>query len=184
MISGGDAPAGGIEFTFVSGGDANGLIYWLGTNDGARAFANPATAAETDYPITNDASGTAAGSPDDTTDRVSGAWGGTNANGNWIVWSLAAGTSLLVQDVTIMSDGSGQYPKNFVIEGSNDLATWTVLYTRSSNVNAPNAWSLLDLSANTESYRHFRFRVTGLNSFGNAFTQRLREVDFYGTYSV
>lgn len=175
---------GGLNFVHESGGDANGLLYWLGTNDGARAFANPSTDPGTEYPVTIDASSTAGGAATDTTDRATTAWLSSNSNNQWVRWKLALGTGLVVKGIDVQNHSNSNYHlKNFVLEGSNDGSSWTLLASNNTTW-ALGAWKYFDLSGNTESYRYFRLRTTGYAGGGSFYLQYVRDVELYGQYSV
>ena len=72
-------------------------------------------------------------------------------------------------------------PKDWTLEGSNDLATWVVLDTRSSIT----GWAANELKAYTlaspVSYRHYRLRVTAGQASGGGINMRVQELELYAT---
>jgi hypothetical protein len=176
--------------THVSDGDANGIIFYLGSNGGTTAFTNPATTGAVN-PI---ASTTSTGTPPLLTDRQASLWNTADAGNSWVAWDFANNTISLSKYTLRNRSGAGHFPRNWVLEGTNSIsafsvaglnaATWTSIDTRvsDSSLLAPSDYYTITINGSTASYRYIRLRQTGLNSNSANFLC-LGEIEFYGVLS-
>lgn len=179
--------------TFVSNGDTNGMLSWLGTRQGTAAWVNPAARGwviarqSTMFP----ASGPTWMASDRSTANVVHS---TDGVGNWVSWDLGVDTSLEINHYSIRnrSDFEGHHLRNWVLEGTNDTAaitnpaaaTWTVLKTHTAETAlTAGVWRNWAVTPPGVSYRHFRVRNTGTDSTGNNYLT-FGEIEFYGTATV
>jgi hypothetical protein len=177
----------GLVFTYVSDGDTNGLVYYLGTAELTTAFANPqvngymnAFAASTfsGYPITN------------TTDRQISEYDSDGTLPAWCVYDFID-KSIAVTKYTLRnrSLNTSLLLTNWVLEGSNSLsaltvaganaATWTTIDTRNNDTTftfVNQYYTITPNASSTASYRYLRLRMVGTSNpyliFG--------EIEFYG----
>ena len=183
---------GGTSLTYVSDGDANGLIYFLGTNSLTSAFSNPVTNGAI---LVAASSTTSATPPDVLTNRVSDGWFSTDSVNSWVAWDLNRMISISKYTIRNRPDPD-RSPQNWILEGTNTIsaftlsglnaATWTPIDTRTNDATLTTAAQYYTLTANgsTASYRYLRMRNFGNNSRGpadNYFT--LNEIEFYGLIS-
>ena len=180
--------------TYSSDGDANGVLYYLGTNLGADTFSNPGTSPRSQVVEVRDVDG--AGTGVDLSDRgTAETFGGSSANG-WAAVDLGAGRSMIVAKYSMRNRVSDGYRamRNWKLQGSNDAvsnsvsdlaaATWADLDVRvadSSMTAVAGAWASYDVSGTPPAYRWLRILQNGLNSYGdNLFF--INEWEFYGTF--
>jgi len=86
----------------------------------------------------------------------------------WIAFQFPNDASYAIQTYTVTSanDRPARDPKNWRLEGSNDLTTWTVLDTRADQTFAQRFQTNTYSFPNTTAYRAYRFFVTGNNGEG------------------
>ena len=104
-----------------------------------------------------------------------------NQPDQWICYDFKH-QSVSPTSYSVRSCGS-QYPKNWVIEVSNDGSSWTEIDRRSNNDDLNNSYNSANFKiANvpSESYRFFRLRQTGKNSQSYD-TLRLAGLEIFGT---
>jgi F5/8 type C domain len=186
----------GVTLTYVSNGDSNGLIYYLGTSGLTTTFANPVPAG-----LTILASSSYVGtSPDALTNRDTTLWASANTPLQWVAIDLGAGKSIDLRDYTLQarSDNNSAMPRNWELQGTNSVSVWSVVGVESAS------WAVLDIQtnqlnmsvagdffhtgypSNKPSYRYLRLIQTGYNSEPFPSTSRdlfiLGEIEFYGQY--
>lgn len=179
------------NFVFASEGDTNGLVYYLGTNFGEAPFSNPHTSGV----VTCIRSTNSQGTPATLVDRTSGINTHTDSVANsWVGIDIGEGRTISVSTYTLQVRGmfGGSYPSNWVLQGSNDvasntvgawdLATWTDLDTRvaDTQMSSPDAFGTYHLSSASLPYRFFRI-VTGLSSSGDNYNT-IAEIELYGEF--
>ena len=176
-----------IQFTRVSDGDENDILYWLGTNKGAGAWANPAlgslltmsaSSVLSDAPTSN--------GPDLLTDRI------VNGNSNvahtkntdinpWFVFDMStSGYKFVLTDIAYRGRLSAAHlPRNWAFQGSNDGVTWVNL-TINENETAINGdvW-YTEQAIDHPPYNQFRMLQTGLNASSDTFLV-VGEIQLYG----
>lgn len=150
----------GVALTYVSGGDANGLFYYRGTNDGASAWTNPHTAgritvifSSTFDPYQNIAA---------MVDRKAGTDAATgNIAGSWIKFDLGAGHSLVLNRYAVQTRSYiWNCPSAFKFRASNDNVNWVDLDSRSTPTWVAGQWNAYAVSSST-AYRYFQLLSTG-----------------------
>jgi hypothetical protein len=186
---------GGANFVWVSNGDTNGVVYYLGTAGGTTGFLSPFSAN-----IGIVASGLGGGVYDVWVDRGNGLFYTPNTAGSWVAFDLGigvgAGKTLAMTDYVLKTRGDfdADHLRNWEMQGSNSVgswdftgvqaATWTTIDTRSSDttLSGTNTFGHFILSATSAPYRYFRLLMTGLSSSS---TNNLTagEIDFYGNYT-
>lgn len=183
---------GTLTLTYSSDGDANGAMYFAGTNYGLTAWTNPHTAGYVTIVNTTLAGGATA----DFVDRTAnlGTFLANTAN-DFVGVDLGSGRTLTPTKYSIRNraDDATNLPRNWKLQGTNAVsadtssgfasATWTDLDTQTSNatITAASGWASCTVTG-AGAYRYLRVIQTGLNSSGaNYFT--IAEVEFYGTLS-
>lgn len=158
-----------IPFSWVSDGDTNGVIYWMGTRSGA--FQSPvpdtaqaSTAIGTDLRI--DVSSTY---PDGTfkikhaVDRnPATVWESQEATGNYFHLDfLSRKFKPNRYSWQARNDLAVFWPRSWVLEGSDDASTWTALDTRTNNttISSIGAWGTFTCTS-ANYYRYIRVRLT------------------------
>ena len=79
-------------------------------------------------------------------------------------------------------DFSNQRPRNFYIQGSNNNADWTTVYTWGSTAIAQNSWGSAAITDDTP-YRYWRIYLYGTDSSGSSYLV-IDEFELWGTVSV
>jgi hypothetical protein len=181
-----------VILTYVSNGDINGLVYYLGTNGLATTFTNPATNGK--LPVV--ASSTTGFTPTNLTDRVSNEWYSADGPGQWVAWDLGVSNNISISKYTIRNRTASPtaLPRNWVLEGSNSVvgssvtnfnsATWTTIDTRNNDVTLTAVQQYYTITANgsSSSFQYLRLRNTGVDS-SNINYLCFNEIEFYGTLS-
>lgn len=178
---------GGAELvTLTYDADAyDGIFNWMGTNDGAVAFGNPATESRDEtYTATQSSNQDGTRTADKATDH------GLNAStqcthtteeaGAW--WKADFGATRTVEPTHLAlvgRDGFGQHPRNFKLQGSNDDAAWTDLLTVTGAGPDNGTWWSSAVSG-ASAYRYLRILQTGDNSSGREFLI-IGEAEIWGT---
>ncbi len=181
----------GGAFNFVSDGDANGALYFLGTSLGTTSWTNPHTSGQ----VTVVTSALSSGSALMFVDRVANNSFTTNVANSFIGVDLGVGRTLAPTKYSIRnrSGGADNMPRNFKLQGTNTVsanteagwnaASWADLASETANatINADSAWGTFNVTG-AASYRYLRVIQTGANSSGsNLFI--VSEMEFYGTAS-
>lgn len=167
--------------TYATDGDANGLCYWVGTNYGIEAWANPHTVGRLAVSSTSIEAGYSSGIQT-LVDRANSDFFTMNFTNQRISIALQPGYTLAPDRYSIKSGGD-DYPRSWKLQGSNDGATWVDLDTQSNNATLTAAQQWLSLTVNNVStgsgYRYLGILQTGVGSAGRNYF-RLSEIEFYG----
>lgn len=177
------------ELTYASNGDTNGLFYWIGTNYGQGAWANPFTSGQ--IAIVPSSSTI---SPSLLVNRAGGqSWYTSNAANSFVVFDTGNKRSLLIKTLLLRHDNESAYfLRNFKLQGSNDVAsndlaginaaTWADLLakTNDTTINAPEAWGNFPIAGITQDYRWFKLLQPDINSSSDNYLV-LGEAELYGT---
>lgn len=195
-----DGPPGTeLELAYTSAGDTGGLIYYIGTNGGKTAFANPAQlSAWSSGKIAALRSSNGTGTAIDLTDRTLNANSHTNnpGVGEWAAWDFGPINLLAPTHYTLRNRGSYSdlnVLRNWKLQGTNEVsawtvgginaATWTDLDTRTADTTiaaTTGAWGAFTLaSPPTTPYRYLRIVTTGVDSSGDYYLT-ITEAEFYG----
>ena len=183
-----------VALTYASIGDANGAIYWLGTDGYTKTFANP-------YPNKIGVSGTpgwgAGYGPETTVDRNQGT--GWTPPGEppvmEAIWDFK-NLRLTPNHYTIRGRTSYDYyhPRSWKMQGSNTSATgpWTDLVTHTNDTTltggtSAGQWSMVTPSATKtvnssgNPYRYIRFlSILTTGGPGGNDVPQFAEIEFYG----
>jgi hypothetical protein len=84
------------------------------------------------------------------------------AGGVWLRYDFGAGTAFAITQyrVTSANDAPARDPRDWVLEASNDGASWAALDTRSGQTFADRLTTNTYALANSTAYRYYRLRVT------------------------
>ncbi|MCK7554274.1 discoidin domain-containing protein [Chitinophaga sedimenti] len=99
-------------------------------------------------------------------------------NTTWLQFYLPGGATVNRYALTSANDASDRDPKNFVLQGSNDGATWTDLNKKQNQTFNQRYQRQLYAFVNSTSYTYYRLHITANN--GGAYTQ-MAELELYGT---
>lgn len=184
-----------LTFTWISNGDTNDLLTYLGQNYGVSAWMNPHTLGTATVIRSSSLNGTDA-------DIVNRAveYNTTDNNPNeWIVIHIGTGgNTFVLSDYSLRNgnDGaSGWALRNWKIRGSNNVATddvtgvnaatWVDLDTRTSDTSMgtnQGDWTHRILGSTPAGYEWIQLRGNGLDSLGLQFLQ-ISEIQLYGELS-
>lgn len=194
-------PVGTTTFARVTNGDGNGLIYYMGSFGRTKPFSNPVKLAQIAW-ISDMVAGSLALSAyvpvlfDRTITGNSYVTWPTITTGI-LVWDFGGGRSVSIDNYTLyQGTEASRYPRNWVLEGTNVLAgftlldiaaaNWTAIDTRTADttINAASTWgSFTSNGDSTTRFRYVRWRNTGANSAGQNYVF-IQELEFYGTLAV
>lgn len=166
------------NYFYSSAGDANGIIYSLGTSFYTTAFTTPTSSS-----IIPTVSSTIAGSGTSPIDRNNSTyWFSNNLAGSFYQLRFL-NHSVKVTKYTIRGrhDTNSDHIRNWKLQGSANGTTWVDLDTQTNNtsINAIGAYFISpDLSIST-AYSYLRILSTGLNS-SNSNSLGFAEIEFYG----
>jgi hypothetical protein len=172
--------------------DTNGVLYWIGTGEGTRAYANPhgkdggVVAAMSSI---QDGHGAAPRFIQHAVDCQAGGYSGYNISGSidnsWMSVDLGPARRLAVDHYCLRHDQNAGYPlQNWRLEGSNDTTTWIALKTHTDDralattAHSTAAWPVTPPTA--EKFRHFRVLQFGKNAFGDN-RMHCAGIELYGT---
>ena len=169
-----------LNCTYVSDGDANDLMYLLGTAFGTQAWQNPqATGAVT---VTTNAS-VQQNSLADVTDHSPAYVGLYPSNANdYVVLALTTGT--LVPNYfsyQFRADDNNYTTGGIQLEGSTDGITWDNLGIYNNLTPVESAWVSNPITA-TKGYS--RFRLTQTQSYNGSGYFYIGELQLYGAYTL
>ncbi|HYX16488.1 MAG TPA: hypothetical protein VE944_19395 [Nostoc sp.] len=167
-----------VDRTFVSNGDANGVLYYVGTGNGTRVWQNPHNSG-----LILTASSVTKGSLPLLSDRAEGEFHTNDAAGSWVRINLG-GARLKCNRYSIRNRNADlHYLRNWKLQGSNDGTNWVDLDAQVNNtfLVTPSQWLSLPVTSNVE-YSNFRLLITGVNS-SNAYYICLGELELYGLFT-
>lgn len=168
------------SFNWVSNGDANGIIYAIGSNNNVIPFSNPHLSGK----IVASMSTVASGSPANLTDRNVQANYTNNIVNSWIKIDLR-NQKLIPNRYTFRHDANtGYYARSWRLEGSNDDNSWITINTQTNNtsINTAGAWASIPVSGISTAYRYFRLTMTATNA-SNTNELCCSEIELYGVLS-
>lgn len=179
----GSPPGSPQTFTWVSNGDTNDAIYFIGKDYGVAPWTNPHTAGRVNVVRSSSAVGTDAQIVDHATNYNS-----TNNTANsFIDIDMGAANAIVVTDYSIQNGndgGSGLCLRNWRLQGSNDDSSWNDLDIREPDnglgSNQGDWLHLICSEGDVTPYRYIRLYSTGMDSLGLFFVQ-ICEITLYGT---
>jgi hypothetical protein len=173
-------------FTYVSDGDTNGVLYFIGRNLGTTTWTNPFPASGMSGNVITSPFGTAikesfsgylAGQTDPfgIADRAA-SHVHINATGHWVKYDFGPTGCLVVTKWNLQNrDNFDDGATNVICEGSNDNTSWTSLNQNSSRSATRNVWAGGTVS-DTTGWRYVRIRKVVDTDY---FT--IGEIELYGT---
>jgi hypothetical protein len=167
-----------VTLNYVSDGDTNGLIYYLGTFL-TGSFVTPTNNGVVMAAVPPGGSGTPNTLIDRTTNQYS-----TNGSGSneYFKIDIGVGRTLLASKFSFKyrNDTATFCPTAWTWEGSNDNSSWTTLATVTGETPAISKWVSTTPSVMTTAYRYFRIKQTGNNNNGSSHMSG-DEIELYGT---
>jgi len=175
-----------VNLNYASDGDTNGLIYYLGTRDGAFVSPVPQTNGAIDLVGTYMRLLATSLEPGYQTYRAvdraaNSAWASSSSSNPSLAIELYSGRSLKPNRVAIRhrSDAVNNGLLHFAVEGSIDGVSWTLLRQVDDTVGpAQNEWRSWTLTSSV-SYRFLRTRMTGVDASGQNYMV-IGEIEWYG----
>lgn len=185
------SPAGCTQLIYMYDGDHNGVCWFLGTRYGTQQWVNPALSGMIQVRASSPVcKGT------DPRALVSGQFLRTNFAGprrdgdtlsSWWLLDLGAEHALECNYYTLRHDGSTDFLRNWVLQGSNDGMQWTDLrrHIRDQTIKLPGqyaSWPLVGPAAAVP-YRYFRVLLLAPNAeAANPHRVCLSFLELYGNF--
>eukprot|EP00794_Sanderia_malayensis_P020162 gene20162-22137_t len=183
---------GALTFNYESDFDANGIVYWVGTN--ARSFDDWINPAQYGLMVvaSSDGRGLPYGKPDDVLSREAAALNchTRDDKNSWFI--IDAGLWITPTAYTLRhARGYGRSAlRNWTFQGSKEGQTWTTLFTHTNDasLNEPGSTAtwVIDSPSTSEgdqAWRMFRIQQTGPNASGQTHYLSLSGFEIYGTVS-
>lgn len=168
-------------FTYQSDFDTNGILYWLGTNQGAEAYKNPLDAGYIDVQC---AANFEAGSKNMLVGRDLASCNLINQANNWIT-IIFKKISILPTKYSLRHTNArdGECLRNWKLQGSNDGNTWVDLKDHVNdttlNLKGQSATWDLEFEKFNDYFSQIRLYQHGMNSASNHYLS-LAGMEFYG----
>jgi len=172
-------PNGSHELKFERDFDENGLFYYIATNGKNADWENPATSGK--VLVTSSASFDWGSASNLLAKKLYNTWTASQP-GVWVSFSLR-GVTILPNHYSLrhgyVSDGANL--RNWVLEGSSDGSTWTVLSTHSNDRSLGGNYGTASwkIDGARDFFQHFRIRSTGRDG-GNSDRIQLSGIELYG----
>eukprot|EP00873_Tetraselmis_striata_P037090 jgi/Tetstr1/457354/TSEL_043957.t1 len=156
------------ELMYLSDGDGNGLVSFLGTSGGAKPFVNPVLeqrlAVSCSSPPGRHCDPRHLASRKFCNTLTAGPRLCNGERSTWWALDLGASTHLAANYYTLRQDGSSNFPRSWALQASADGVTWTDLrrHMDDPSIRRPGqlaSWPLPSRSAS--GFRHFRLLLTG-----------------------
>lgn len=178
-------PSSPQTFTYVSDGDLNDVLYYLGTNFGLLPWSNPHTAGR--VTVSGKPPGGGGANVATLCDQAPSSYstGGTDGSGNeWFTVDFGPGRSLLPSKFSYRyrNDGAAFAPTDWKWEGSHDNSSWDELADVPGQIPVESAWVTTDADVMVDSYQYIRFRQIGTNNNGTSHVSG-GEIQLYGVFS-
>lgn len=173
------------NLVYSSGGDTNGLFYWIGSHDlngDSHSYTIPSTRVQVGSTSSWDGG---YGVPQYLISRgleTYNSWVAASALPNAVLFNLSPLRKFKPNKITLQSEGNnGCHPKDWVLYGSNDGITWDVLQTvTNSGINSTYTWYSFDITPPSIAYSQFKLDITATS---NGSSVRLNEIELYGELS-
>ncbi|KAG2483203.1 hypothetical protein HYH03_017937 [Edaphochlamys debaryana] len=180
-----------LELMYVCDGDSSGVLHFLGTQYGSQGWVNPMLAKRVDVRASSPT-----GRTTDPRAVVGRQFVRTNFAGpryvngaasSWWQVDLGEQHQLAITFYTLRHDGSPDFPRSWVLQGSNDLVTWVDLkrHAGDTSIKLPGqyaSWPVIGPAAAVP-YRAFRLLLTAPNASPNPASRHnlcLSNLEFYG----
>lgn len=170
----------GVQLNYVSDGDANGVFYYLGTNKGNTSWSNPSG-----NTLVVSASSIGYGDPSSLVNRQGDKFWTANSGNSWVKFHIQRGKfNCNYYSIKSRTNDSDYYPRNWILQGSNDDNSWTDLNTQVNNTTLTSAGQWLSLPVNISGvFSSFRLIQNGLDSSSYDYLC-LDEVELYGVFTA
>lgn len=173
------------NLVYSSGGDTNGLFYWIGSHDlngDAHAWTAPARRIQVSSTSGWDGG---YGQPRYVISRGQDSyntWVAASALPNAVLFNLSSFRTFKPNKITLQSEANnGCHPKDWVLYGSNDGTNWTTLQTvTNSGIDSTYTWYSFDITPPSVGYSYFKLDITATSGGGSV---RLNEIELYGELS-
>lgn len=169
----------GVNLTFASNGDVNGLLYWLGTSEGMSEWVNPQSINK----IVVTSSTVLNGSLLMLSDRLTSDFRTDPVTNAFAKIEIVGTKKLVCNYYSIRTWQSNNFSlRGWKLEGSNNNTAWDVLDSQSNNtsLDTNSKWLSLPVTSST-AYKFFRLVQTEPNSSGTNHLV-LGEIELYGNY--
>jgi hypothetical protein len=155
--------------------DTNGVLYYVGTNNGTTPFSNPCASSAI---LLTSTAGSSSNKCENTDRYFGGVISSRSASSHTLLIGLPAGTALLPTEYTVTGLNVSSAMDDWVLEGSNNLSTWDVLHT-AANQTCLSSTCSYQLDPTNNFYRYYRLVFTADGSRNRMYTN---EIEFYGLY--
>ncbi|GFR52255.1 hypothetical protein Agub_g14789, partial [Astrephomene gubernaculifera] len=180
-----------LELMYVCDGDSCGVLHFLGTQYGSQGWVNPLLAKRVDVRASSPT-----GRTTDPRVVVGRQFVRTNFAGpryvngaasSWWQVDLGEPHQLAITYYTLRHDGSSDFARSWVLQGSHDLATWVDLkrHSNDTSIKLPGqyaSWPVIGPAAAVP-YRAFRLLLTAPNASPNSASRLnfcLSNLELYG----
>ncbi|KAG2455054.1 hypothetical protein HYH02_000879 [Chlamydomonas schloesseri] len=180
-----------LELEYVCDGDSSGVLHFLGTQYGAQGWVNPMLAKRVDVRASSPTGRTTdprvlAGRQFVRTNFAGPRYVNGVASSWWQV-DLGEQHQLAITYYTLRHDGSQDFARSWVLQGSHDLSNWVDLkrHANDTTIKVPGqyaSWPVIGPAAATP-YRAFRLLLTAPNASPNPASRYnfcLSNVELYG----
>lgn len=175
---------GGVNLTYVSNGDTNGLVYYLGTNNLTTTFSNPHPSKLSISASSNLSGGTSV--PDILSRLVGGnLYYSANVVNESITVTLVNNTiNLTHYSIRTRNDQNNNQLRSWKLQGSNNNSTYVDLDIKTNNTTIVgiNTWHTFPIPSSTF-YKYIKLINTGVDSSGSNFFLCIGGLEFYGQLS-
>mmetsp|Transcript_5493 Transcript_5493/g.8535 ORF Transcript_5493/g.8535 Transcript_5493/m.8535 type:complete len:428 (+) Transcript_5493:90-1373(+) len=157
--------------------DAKGVIHWIGTSGGVDPFKNPHDSGQ----VVVSASSIPFGQLRNIVSREQTYTRSDDAKDSWFALDLG-NRWLKVSKYTLQHgrDAARFLLRSWVLEGSADGKTWSILDTRTNDCSLDRAWATHSWDVHTDEFvRHVRVRIVGPDSDGGHYLH-LTSLELYG----
>jgi hypothetical protein len=183
-------PTGTTTFTWVSNGDENGVIFFLGRRLNTQPFFENPHAKHVYTVRSSDGAGTSA----DITDRQPNTTYSNSVANSWWAIDLGSGRTIKPAKYSLRNYASTLYMRNWKLQGCNSVATndvagiaaatWVDLDSQVNNTTivAGSGWVTITMTPPVTGYRWLRVLCNGVDSGGNNYCL-LAEFEVYGAFT-
>ncbi|PHM05790.1 hypothetical protein [Nostoc sp. 'Peltigera malacea cyanobiont' DB3992] len=167
-----------IDLTFLSSGDSQGVLYYIGSSRKTQPWSNPINKG-----VEITASSVGSGAVSLLLDRQDNEFYTGNSPDSWIKINLFASRLQCSYYSLRNRNRDDHFLRNWKLQGSNNDIDWIDLDIQNNNtsLNAPSQWLSLPVSSNA-AYSIFRLLETGLNSLSYYYLC-LGEIELYGLFT-
>lgn len=168
---------------YASGGDTNGLFYWLGTKGGTQPYSNPGQNGIVAYSQSSTFNNsTLAANNLNNRGATDNSFHTLNNYNEWVEVDLKQKFNLRGYSIQGRTDYNGNHPKSWNILGSNNGIDRDIIDQVAGFSVAFNTWVYRAID-NSNYYRYYRLQATGADSSNGGYLA-FGEWEFYGVLEL